>query len=244
VREILSGGILILALVFFLMSVQAGALEVFFSYGYYNPDLSRVNEELDADFNQPFGTNLRLEGGTFFGGGLETTFHYIIKARGTEFSKTSFKFRLDLFRFETTTQDNCAVWYSGYLKKDEFLIGIKLQPVFVSAICEKLPTYSGRFSYAFGAGVGMCTAHIKARDRWEWYLDGELTDSGELFLEERQNLTTYQVLGRISWRFDRSSYVFVEGRYIWGKTRTEEVNPGMEIDWSGPTGSVGLVYSL
>ena len=180
--------------------------------GYYSPNFGKINDDLEKDFNTPYGTNLGLTGAMMYG----LTLGYDLPGR--------FAVRLEYGSFESKTSDTVSETEDLREQRVDIDCKVNVRPLLLFLTCGLSPFY-------LGAGIGSFSTEVEGTFTYERYSDGSLVDS-EFETRSDSDRPSGLVL-LVGFRLGaKPTFLNLEARYVGdSKAKLEDVET--EVDLSG-----------
>lgn len=179
---------------------------------YYTPNFGKINDDLEEDFNSPYGTNLRFTGAMIY----TLMLGYDLAER--------FGLRLEYGSFESKTSDTVSKTEDLWEQSVDIDYEVTVRPLLLSLTYRFSPFY-------LGAGVGSFSTEAEGTFRYEKYYGGSLVDS-EFNTDSDSDSPSGLVL-LVGFRLGATpTFLNLELRYVVDtKAKLEDVET--EVDLSG-----------
>lgn len=180
--------------------------------GYYSPNFGKINDDLEEDFNTPYGTVLGFTGTMMYG----LTLGYDLPGR--------FGLRLEYGSFESKTSDAVSETEDLWEQRVDIDCKVTVRPLLLCLTYGLSPFY-------LGAGVGSFSTEAEDTFTYELYHDGSLVDSEFDTRSDSDRPSGLMLL--VGFRFGtKPTFLNLELRYVVNtKAKLEDVET--EVDLSG-----------
>jgi len=211
--------------------------------GYYTPNYGQVNE-LFENMNKTYGTNVKFKSGLNWGLNL----NYELSS--------NWRMRGEYIAFDSKTSDSYVYEYElfGTLYRDDIdYVGfeVNLRALILSGIYRFSPNKS--FCPYAGLGIGLFLTELKGKvtgtsyyydpstDKWQEWLSIDASGS------DNASPIGFQILAGVEYKVRENFSIAGEIKYVIGKAEDllgEEGWESFDVDWSGLSAGLGVVYSF